>query len=86
MEVRDKVIKQIPIWERPWYQYAEKQERSRFILQFDALDRKMAVSVDQSKSTVIQLNHNNAVAKATTTAAVSPFNLELGQFSPLHIK
>lgn len=43
-----------------------------------------AVSVDHSKFTVIQLNHNNAVAKATTTAAVSPFNLELGQFFPLY--
>lgn len=41
MEVRDKVIKQIHIRERPCYPYAESQERSRFILQFDALDRKM---------------------------------------------
>lgn len=36
-------------------------------------------------SSVIQLNHNNAVAKATTIAAVYPFNLELGQFFPLYI-
>lgn len=42
MEVRNKVIKQIHIWERPCYQYAENQERSRFFLQFDALDRKTA--------------------------------------------
>lgn len=39
--------------------------------------------MDQRRFTAIHfkdLNHNNAVAKATATAAVSLFNLEIGQF------
>lgn len=84
MEVRDKVIKQNPIWERPF----DNMQRTRkgAALSYSSMpsteERPVAaVSVDQSKFTVIQLNHNNAVAMATTTAAVSPFDLILGQFS-----
>lgn len=43
----------------------------------------LELSVDQSRFAAIHfknLNHNNAVAEATTTATLSPFILEISQF------
>lgn len=58
------------------------QVRICFILQFKQEKQPSpALSVDQSRFTATHfknLNHNNAVAEATS---VSPFNLEIGQFS-----
>lgn len=62
---------------------ADSDVREVFLWPYTEKQPSPALFVDQSKFTTIHfkdLNHNNAVAKATAKAAVSLFNLEIGQF------